>query len=407
MKKLHLAILSFLASLSFILLTAPSYPALSQETDLHPVYLPLIARDYDPTWVWGEPELVTISPYPRNILMATDNHGRQHLFWDVSTGERFIYHSYQTVEGWTEPAKVAETLGMSELILQPLVTPDGKIHLLWHNTLVYFSSYRIMYAYFDGQSWSLEEEVAHHSSLIKFGRLNYSDNLDIYLSYGTSEILGNYYHRTRTHSGWSESIDITDPTIVLFLSWKDIWPDRLGGVHFYGVNVLSMGPDLVYSYWSGGEYVYKRQKLSYKPASLFSPVLDRNESLHLHKKDTVPIPGGNIDGLYHQCMDRNMDLLPAKVLSGSENISGYKFTWDSANLLAFAWKGSNDPRFKLVLIDDCTVIAEKQGDFSALGSYSFRYLTALSLNTTAGKFCTLVDLAYQSTYGLLCADVRR
>jgi hypothetical protein len=339
MKKLHLAILSFLASLSFILLTAPSYPALSQETDLHPVYLPLIARDYDPTWVWGEPELVTISPYPRNILMATDNHGRQHLFWDVSTGERFIYHSYQTVEGWTEPAKVAETLGMSELILQPLVTPDGKIHLLWHNTLVYFSSYRIMYAYFDGQSWSLEEEVAHHSSLIKFGRLNYSDNLDIYLSYGTSEILGNYYHRTRTHSGWSESIDITDPTIVLFLSWKDIWPDRLGGVHFYGVNVLSMGPDLVYSYWSVGQ----RQ-----PPGL--------------------------------CLER----------------LGYKFTWDTT------------PLFKLVLIDDCTVIAEKQGDFSALGSYSFRYLTVLSLNTDAGKFCALVDIAYQSTtYGLVCADVRR
>jgi hypothetical protein len=53
------------------------------------------------------------------------------------------------------------------------------------------------------------------------------------------------------------------------------------------------------------------------------------------------------------------------------------------------------------------VTAQKQGDFSPLGSYSFAYLTALSLNTASGKFCALVEIAYNSaTYGLMCADVR-
>jgi hypothetical protein len=405
MKKLHLAILSFLASLSFILLTAPSYPALSQETDLHPVYLPLIARDYDPTWVWGEPELVTISPYPRNILMATDNHGRQHLFWDVSTGERFIYHSYQTVEGWTEPIKIAETLGMSELIIQPLVTPDGKIHLLWHNSLAFGGPYRLIYSSFDGREWFPEQEIVRYQNRIPYARLNYHDSGDIHIAYTLSAVFINYYHRILTSSGWTDPEKVSPYSVYPTILWKSYVPDRHGGLRFYGSGVDN---HLYYAYWIDGEFLIPRQLFQGDITSWSGTLIDRNDALHIFRTSSVPIPGGSVTGLYHRCIDQNLTVLPEQVLSGNEQIGAYKGAWDSANRLAFAWKGSTTPLFKLVLIDDCTVIDEKQGDFSALGSYSFRYLTVLSLNTDAGKFCALVDIAYQSTtYGLVCADVRR
>ena len=133
------------------------------DTSGHVLYLPLLQNGYDPSWQWKPTEMVSVSPTPfDNPFLAIDHAGRVHVFWDTwpTSGAAFIYHTYQTANGWSPPAPVANTLGISKLLIPPVVTPDGRIHLVWYNELAFGGPYRLMYASFDGSQGSPEEEMA-------------------------------------------------------------------------------------------------------------------------------------------------------------------------------------------------------------------------------------------------------
>jgi hypothetical protein len=308
-----------IAGILFLITT--SSPALSQDTDLHPIYLPLVSHDYDPTWVWYEPELVTIAPHPRNILMSIDNQGRQHLFWDVRLGDRFIYHSYNSDEGWTVPTIIAETLGTSELFLHPLVSSDGKIHLLWNNRLASGSPYRQMYAYFDGDVWSPDVEVASNHYSFPLTRLNYDDSGNITMASIYGGVFAKYYHRVLASSGWSELLEISPYSVYPTILWKSYNPDMDGGVRFYG---QAVGGGLYYAHWNGGDSNIPRQHFPGEIPSWGGTVLDRNYNLNIYRTGSVPIPGGSVTGLYHRCIDQNLTVLPEQVLSGNEQLAHTK-----------------------------------------------------------------------------------
>ena len=107
--------------------------------------------------------------FPPNAVpsMAIDTSGSVHFFWHpyMSSSGAFIYYTdYAGGDKWTPIAKVAETLGASQMRFPPLVGPDGLIHLLWFNSLSMGGPYRLMYASFNGQAWSPEEEVYRSKS---------------------------------------------------------------------------------------------------------------------------------------------------------------------------------------------------------------------------------------------------
>jgi hypothetical protein len=168
-------------------------------------YLPIISREYDPNWHWNTLETVelNLSSFSDPFLLI-DQAGRVHIFWDTysSPGPAFIYHTYKTETGWSPPQAIAETLGSSQLLLQPLQSPDGKIHLVWYNRLT-AGNYRLMYAYFLNNTWSLEEEVTTFTQPFPEARMNFDALGDLHVTYHIPGIISEeIFHRERTSSGW-------------------------------------------------------------------------------------------------------------------------------------------------------------------------------------------------------------
>jgi hypothetical protein len=404
----HLLLLSLLLCLS---LAGTSLTAsVSQEPDSYSLFLPYVAHDHDPSWHWGETGLIQLQPTPSSdILMVIDHAGRPHLLWGKSAtgGDAYIYHTYLSSGNWTSPINVADTLGVSKTLLTPLITPDGKIHLLWANSLTSGGPYRLIYAVFDGSQWSPEEEVASHKYQINIARLNYDENGYIHLTYTLSDIFSYYYHRVRLSDGWSDPQNINPPSGSPALIWRSYRPDRFGGVRYYGED---WNKNMFYSYWRSGELVVDRQAFDGQISSSHYTLLDRSDNLHVYRSGSVPIPGGSVTGLYHHCINANLNSSPEKAITGSESIgAGYSTAWDSQNRLAFGWKPSNTARFNLVVMDECRVIAEKQAVFSGLANpTNWGEMAAVAVTSQPGKFCSLVRILYTSgEYGLLCADINR
>ena len=112
-------------------------------------------------WLLKQMESPILKPPPQNspqLVIGLD--GRLHLFWDTLGGaDAFIYHSYLEDGYWSEPFPISLSLGTSKLYVSPVVSPDGVIHVLWKNDLKLGGPYRLLYAQFDGVSWSEESEV--------------------------------------------------------------------------------------------------------------------------------------------------------------------------------------------------------------------------------------------------------
>ena len=112
-------------------------------------------------WTWNEVPAPILDPRPQNnpqLIIGLD--GKLHLFWDtLGSDKAFIYHTYFQDGFWSEPVPVSLTLGKSKLYKSPVIGSDGTIHLLWYNELKLGGPYRLIYAQFDGTSWSSESEV--------------------------------------------------------------------------------------------------------------------------------------------------------------------------------------------------------------------------------------------------------
>jgi hypothetical protein len=380
-------------------------PAQAQTVELDTyVFLPLVARDYDPTWQWTSTFTPTLSPAPyHNPLMTIDQQGQVHLLWDTITSQdRFIYHTYLiTASTWTTPTTVAQSLGTSSVLYPPIVDSSGTIHLLWHNEETYNDPERALYAAFANGDWSAEEEVFRsprtHSTLQGMVHLDASRQLHATLvdSYLASRV----FHTVRTASSWSTPVEIGVPDHTYW-----IWPDRWGGVHFYG-NDYDTPPNLYYSYWRDGSFVVQDRQATGQVNGRQTQ-LDGQNDLHIFWTAQVAIPGGNVTGIYHQCLDDDLQITSERVLSGQESASAPVKAANQARWFALAWWENSAERVRLAVWDGCTRIYLKTVPLLTDATWTPK---ALAVSDEPGKVCLLSHTYsyYPGSYRVICADILR
>ena len=376
------------------------------------VYLPQVLQSYDPSWVWGEIVTPTLAPLPSantNPLMSIDHQGRVHLIWDTTSYNvpKFIYHTYLADSGWTTPTAIAESLGTSYTLFPPVVAPDGTLHLLWRNRETTSDPYRTLYAAFRNNAWSADDEVFRSptvgTTLQGMVHLDQAGNVHATMvdsNFFTSAT----YHTTHGTNKWNTPIELPHPT---YLSW--VWPDQLGGVRFYG-NDYETPPNLYYSYWRNDEFSVFDLKgpESVTVLSGRKTQLDGLNNLHIYWSERVAIPGGEVNGLYQQCMNTDLRVTKASLLTGQESvyISDVVKAASFERRFALAWPQDSGKSIKLMIWDGCTLTDIKTVPFPTEATWSVK---ALAVSNVPGKVCLLgYSINYfPDRYRVLCADILR
>ncbi|MGB9777605.1 MAG: hypothetical protein ACPLYD_16780 [Anaerolineae bacterium] len=374
-----------------------------QNDDEHFVYLPLVAKEYDPTWVWREGITVTVTPSPDDILMAIDRQGQVHLLWHPSYfSPKFIYHTFLSPSGWTSPTIVASSLGSSEVLFPPVVAPNGVLHLLWRNQKTSNDPRRMLYAAFTNTGWTPEEEVfqARSSSSSLQGMVHLDASGTVHATMVDCSILScNTYHTVRS-GNWQPAIQIPQPQ---YTDW--VWPDRWGGVHFYG-NDYSTPPKLYYSYWREGQFLTRDRFAGYLKLFGRDTQLDGQNNLHIFWKDWVPIPGGQVTGLYYQCLSQNLTSSLPETLSGYSSVYEVVKGAGYTGWVALAWRESEGgvQRVRVGVWNGCSRMYLK----TVPGASGWKELKAVSVSESPPMVCLLGRPSYfSSPLEVVCADIRR
>lgn len=373
-----------------------------QNGDESLIYLPLVAKEHDPAWIWREEITVTVTPSPDDILMAIDRQGRVHLLWHPSySSPKFVYHTYLSSSGWTSPTVVAPSLGTSEVLFPPVVAPDGVLHFLWRNRKTSNDPQRMLYAAFSGNEWTAEEEVfqSHSPSYALQGMVHLDASGTPHATMLDCWFYCEPYHAVR-RGNWQPAIQIPRPQ---YTSW--VWPDRWGGVHFYG-NDYSSPPKLYYSYWREGQFLRRDHFVGYLRVSGRETQLDGQNNLHIFWKDWTPIPGGQVIGLYYQCLDSNLAPSSAEVLSGYASVYEVVKGAGFSGWIALAWRESEGSvqRTRVGVWNGCSRMYLK----TVPAASGWRELKAVSLSEYPPMVCLLGRTSYFSDkLNVLCADIRR
>ena len=147
---------------------------------------------------------------------------------------------------------------------------------------------------------------------------------------------------------------------------------------------------LVYSYWINGAFQIELLPIPNANWSDLS-ILDTRDNLHMYRTASVPVPGSYVTGLYHQCLDNNMNWGPELVLSGYDDIwESTAPTRDSEGNVVFGWKEYNSNNFSLALLNGCSQPERKTGQLPA--SKSWGYLSAAAISSQPKKFCALAEI---------------
>jgi hypothetical protein len=382
-----------------LLITSVGTPLLAQDlpNEDYFVYLPLIANDYDPAWHWTALVTPTLTPSPYNVpLMALDRGGQVHLLWDtLTTNSRFIYHTYTISRSWSSPAAILPTLGTSYVLYPPAVSVTGSLHLLWKNTLVASSPSRLLYSSFNGAAWQPEEVVytAPSSSYSVQGMVHFGPSDVVHTTVVAGFLSTHVYYTTRTSTSWT-----TPAEIVPGRAPSLIWPDQAGGVHLYSDDYAG---SVYYSYWRNSQFSVDNRQTSGKVTGRDSQ-LDGLNDLHIFWSESVPIPGGSVTGLYHQCFVNTQTWETPQVLTGQESLVGSAVKASDGNGgVALAWRQGN--KVQLTLWNGCVQTARKTVPLPS-GNWNLR---AVALSDNPKKACLLLSPLYTSTYNVICAEIDR
>jgi hypothetical protein len=393
--------------LVLLILVASSFGAYDVLAHANPpadatIYLPLVAKNFDPSWAWSNPITATLTPAPYHAPLATIDHlGRLHILWDTLTPPQFIYHTYLTAQGWTSPTAVAQTLGTSEVMYPPLVDTAGILHLAWRNNLgtSVTNPYRIMYARFDGTQWSSEEEVFRSAFTLQ--ALLHTDQLDqirigALVSTAFISFSSNTYDFVRSVQGWSSYGPLPDPSTA---TW--IWPDMQGAIRFYG----DFGSNAIaFTLWKDGHVLTNAQTINGGTVSARNTQLDGQNNLHVFWTGQVPVPGGFATGLYHQCLSGQLVWDQPRTLSGLDNVASLSAkASDNSSRVVLGFKKTSTGEVELYLFQGCgslaSSIAPVKPNFDVL---------AMALSHTPSKLCVLSRKAFTSDmFETVCSDINR
>lgn len=130
--------------------------------------------------------------------------------------------------------------------------------------------------------------------------------------------------------------------------------------------------------------------------------LDGLNNLHVFWSGAVPVPGGSVTGLYHQCFVNNQTWETPQVLTGQEALAGSAVKASDGNGgVALAWRQGT--KVYLTLWDGCTQTARKTVPLPG----SNWNLRAVALSDNPQKVCLLLSPLYSSTYNVICAEINR
>ncbi len=365
------------------------------------LYLPLVAQRYDPAWEWQPVQVFTLNPHPNTLhplLLSIDTTGNPLLVFDTLDGQEFIYYSYPTAQGWMTPTQIANTLGDSRTLFPPVRDNQGIFHLLWANWLGsgVAQPYRLIYASLANGVWSPEEEVTRVESDIQ-GMVRPDPNGILHVTSSIGYFGAQVQHTTRTPLGWSTPVEI-DPAHSL--SW--IWPDYLGGVHFYGDELFSQ-ENVFYSYWISGEFDVENVRFPGN-ISTSDTQLDGRNHLHIFRRAQVAIPGDIVYGVYHRCLTSDLSWTDDQVLSGANDTVGTVVkAEDGQGRVALAWQESITHRVQVRVFDSCTIVHGSEITLPAEYDWELR---SAALSPDPDKFCFVARRMYSSEdYLVQCADL--
>jgi hypothetical protein len=362
-----------------------------------PIYVPTLMQDHDPGITWLEPASIDLEPRPNNPPLAIiDQQGMLHLIWDTLTSPRFIFHTKQTQNGWTTPAPVTPSDGTSYTLFAPYVDDQGFIQLVWRNWLGtgIENPYRLLYSSFDGNEWTPEEEVVRFNYELQ-AMIHSGDVGDVHITFAGSFFFSNIYHTTRTQAGWSNPEEVK-PVHTTSL----IWPSMQGGIHLYGDDYSG---NVHYSYWKNGALQVNDRTI---PGRIYGrkSLLDGANNLHLYWTGQVPIPGGQVTGVYHQCLEGNQIFGPQEIPSGSQAISGSVVrTSDQVSKISLSWKEVESKQVRMASWDRCTRVRVRTVPFPEDINLE---LTSLAMSANPGRVCVVARSLYTTTHHVLCAEVQ-
>jgi hypothetical protein len=350
--------------------------------------------------VWSGPIPVTVTPSPNHPPLSTvDHQGRLHLIWDTLATPRFLYHTYLSAQGWVSPTAVAQTLGISEVQFPPLVDGNGTIHLAWRSDLGtgVTDRYRILYAQYDGGQWSPEEEVFHDpyslQALLHSGAQG-GIRIGAVVSTGYFGFSSDLYDFQRTGLSWTSFGPFVPAQPA---TW--IWPDMTGGIRTYGDSGQN---SIKFSLWHDGQVVTNGQTANGGLVSNRQTQLDGQSNLHVFWTGQVPVPGGVVTGMFHQCLSSQLNWGQATILSGSDNVAGLAGkASDYVSRVVLAYKVASTGEILLKLFDECNLIAT-----ATVPAPEHMELSGMALSNTPFRFCVLLRKLFTSnTFASICSEI--
>ncbi|RME39240.1 MAG: hypothetical protein D6793_01375 [Thermoflexia bacterium] len=176
-------------------------------------------------------------------------------------------------------------------------------------------------------------------------------------------------------------------------------------MHFYG-NDYSTSPKLYYSYWRDGQFITRDRFAGYLKVYGRETQLDGQNNLHIFWKDPVPIPGGQVTGLYYQCLSQNLTASLTETLSGYSSVYEVVKGAGYTGWVALAWRESEEgnQRVRVGVWNGCTRMYLK----TVPGASGWKELEAVSVSDTLSMVCLLGRRSYfPETREVICADIRR
>jgi len=270
------------------------------------------------------------------------------------------------------------------------------LHFVWRNWLGtgLENPYRLLYTRFDGLHWNPEEEIVRTANEMQ-AMVQTGEPGEIHVTYVETLFFSSIYQTKRTESGWGSIYDV-HPSHSVSL----VWPDRYGGIHLY--ESYNYTNDLHYSYWLDGTFeienlVYHANLLGHESQ------LDGQKNLHIFWTGQVPVVGGQIQGLYYQCLSNSLLTSPEEILSGETEITGLVIkASDNQSRIALAWKEAESGIIQLMVRNECTL--QKTKPIPLFEGINWEPVS-LTLSAAPNNTCVLIRQPYTSNYSMVCAEI--